>query len=67
MENKKEELAILRLKTLADNEDRRSAREAEAQNKKEELQLQRLRTEAELEEKKKMLELLVSLIQKNVN
>lgn len=65
MENKKEELDILRLKTVAENEERLKCREIEAQNKKEELQILRLKTEAEAEERKKMQDLLITLLTKD--
>ena len=54
VENKKEELDILRLKTVSENEERMECREIEAQNKKEELQILRLKTEAEVQEPKQI-------------
>lgn len=66
IDNKREELQILRLKTEAEAEEKKRSQEQEARNKKEELEILRMKTEADVEDRKKIQDLLNQLItQKN--
>lgn len=62
---RKDEVAVLRMKTENEVEENKKCRELEAENKKEELRILRLRTEADIDDRKKMQDLLISLLTKN--